>query len=71
MAHIEWQFGGWLRDWPVPASAALLTALGAAGIVYVVWFYRRTLAELTPRARRWLTDSGTPPDEAGIWIEDL
>ena len=55
MAHIEWQFGGWLRDWPVPASAALLTALGAAGIVYVVWFYRRTLAELTPRARRWLT----------------
>ncbi len=54
MAHIEWQFGGWLRDWPVPAAMALLATLGAAGTVYVVWFYRRTLAELTPRARRWL-----------------
>jgi hypothetical protein len=54
MAHIEWQFGGWLRDWPAPTAMALLATLGAAGIVYVVWFYRRTLGELTPRARRWL-----------------
>ena len=54
MAHIEWQFGGWLRDWPAPAAMALLATLGAAGIVYVVWFYRRTLGELTPRARWWL-----------------
>jgi hypothetical protein len=54
MAHIEWQFGGWLRDWPTPAATALLVTLGVAGIIYVVWFYRRALGELTPGARRWL-----------------
>ncbi len=54
MTHIEWQFGGWLRDWPAPSAMMLLATLGVAGIVYVVWSYRRTLGELTPRARWWL-----------------
>jgi hypothetical protein len=54
MTHVEWQFGGWLRDWSAPAALALLAALGVAGMVYVVWFYRRAPGELTPRARRWL-----------------
>jgi hypothetical protein len=54
MTHIEWQFGGWLRDWPVPMATALLAALAVAGIIYVAWFYRRAVGELTPRARRWL-----------------
>lgn len=54
MTHIEWQFGGWLRDWPLPAATVLLVTLGAAGIIYVIWFYRRARGELTPRARRWL-----------------
>ncbi|MGO8766873.1 MAG: hypothetical protein ACLQSR_17280 [Limisphaerales bacterium] len=54
MTHIEWQFGGCLRGWPEPAAMALLATLGVAGMVYVVWFYRRTLGELTPLARRWL-----------------
>jgi len=54
MTHIEWQFGGWLRDWSASAAIALLATLGAAGMVYVVWFYRRTPGELTPRAWRWL-----------------
>jgi hypothetical protein len=55
MTHIEWQFGGWLRDWPVPTAAALLAAAGITGILCVVWSYRRGRGELTPRARRWLT----------------
>ena len=37
-----------------PAAAALLAAFGVAGLVYVVWLYRRTPGQLTPRARRWL-----------------
>jgi hypothetical protein len=54
VTHIEWQFGGWLRGWSAPAAAALLAAFGVAGLVYVVWLYRRTPGQLTPRARRWL-----------------
>ena len=54
MTHIEWQFGGWLRDWPAPAAAALLATLGVVGMVCVAWFYRQSLGGLTPRARRWL-----------------
>lgn len=54
MAHVEWQFGGWLRNWSTPAALALLAALGVAGMVYVVWLYRRAPGELTPRTRRWL-----------------
>ena len=54
MTHIEWQFGGGLRDLPTPVAAALLLAIAVAGLVYVVWFYRRALGALTPRARRWL-----------------
>ena len=54
MTQIEWQFGGWLRDWPATAAVALLTALALAGIVYVVWFYRRAPRELSPSARWWL-----------------
>ena len=53
MTHIEWQFGGWLRGWPTMASVTLLVALGVAGVFYVVWFYRRSVGELSPRAR-WL-----------------
>ena len=55
MTHVEWQFGGWLRDWPATASVTLLAALAAAGIIYVVWFYQRAPRELTPHARWWLT----------------
>ncbi len=54
MTHIEWQFGGWLHDWPTPAATTLIVTLGVAGMIYVVWFYRRAPGELTPRARRWL-----------------
>lgn len=54
MTHIEWQFGGWLRNWPVPAAMALLVTLAVAGMVYVAWFYRHTRGELAPRAQRWL-----------------
>lgn len=54
MTHIEWQFGGWLRDLPAPIAAALLATVGAAGIVFVAWSYRRGRGALTPRARRWL-----------------
>ena len=52
--HIEWQFGGWLREWPLANAVALFAFLGAAGIFYIVWFYRHTTRELAPRARRWL-----------------
>jgi len=54
MTHIEWQFGGWLRDLPVSAAAALLAAVGLVGILFVAWSYRRSRGVLTPRARRWL-----------------
>ena len=55
MTHVEWQFGGFLRNWPAPWALVLLAALTVGGMIYVVWFYRRTLNELTPRSRRWLT----------------
>ena len=54
MSHIEWQFGGWLREWPVLGATTLLVALAVAGLIYVVWFYRHAAGALTPRARRWL-----------------
>ncbi len=54
MAHIEWQFGGWLRNWPVPAATALLGAIAVAGVIYTVWCYRRALGGLSPRARKAL-----------------
>src|ERR1039458_1587691 len=55
MTHVEWQFGGFLRNRPAPWALVLLAALTVGGMIYVVWFYRRTLNELTPRSRRWLT----------------
>jgi hypothetical protein len=55
MTHIEWQFGGWLANWPTWLAVGVLIALAVAGTIYVVWFYRRTLEELPPRARNLLT----------------
>ena len=54
MTHIEWQFGGWLRDLPLPVATTVLATLGLAGILFVAWSYRRSRGVLTPRARRWL-----------------
>ena len=54
MTHIEWQFGGWLHAWPTTAAAGLLVALGAAGIFFVLWLYRRAAGGLSPRMRRLL-----------------
>lgn len=54
MTRIEWQFGGWLRDWPPLAAGGLFVALAAAGLLYVVWSYRHARADLPPKARRWL-----------------
>jgi hypothetical protein len=54
MTHLEWQFGGWLRDWPLSAAMGLLAVLAAAGLAGIVWSYRRASAALAPRSRRWL-----------------
>jgi len=54
MSHIEWQFGGWLRNWSAPAATTLFVALAVAGLIYVVWFYRHVAGALTPRTRWWL-----------------
>jgi hypothetical protein len=48
---LEWQFGGWLRDLPASVSWTLLVVFGFTGFVLIVWLYRRTLRELSPRAR--------------------
>jgi len=29
VTHIEWRFGGWLRDWPAPQAAGLLVLAAA------------------------------------------
>jgi len=50
----EWQFGGALRDAPLPVAWSILGALAAMGIFFVVWQYRHTLRELSSKARRWL-----------------
>jgi len=55
MTHIKCQFGGWLAGWPNWLAVSVLVALAVAGTIYVVWFYRRTLGELPPRARQVLT----------------
>lgn len=54
MTHIEWQFGGWLRDLPAPVATAVLATVGLVGILFVAWSYRRSRGVLTPGARRWL-----------------
>jgi len=54
MTQVEWQFGGWLRDWPPLAAGGLFAALGLAGLLYVVWSYRHTRSDWSPNARRWL-----------------
>jgi hypothetical protein len=54
MTYVEWQFGGWLRNWPTTTAAALFAALAVAGIIYVIWFYRHAPRELTSRARLFL-----------------
>lgn len=51
----EWQFGGWLRALPPVAAWSLMGLLAVAGLLLVVWLYRRTLRELPPAARGGLT----------------
>ncbi|MEP6663595.1 MAG: vWA domain-containing protein [Verrucomicrobiota bacterium] len=53
MTHVEWQFGGWLREWPLWISAGAVAIAAVVGVIYVSWFYRRTIGELT-LARRLL-----------------
>ncbi len=52
---LEWQFGGWLRTLPPAAAWCVLAVLAAAGLVFVVRLYRRTLRALPPAARWSLT----------------
>ncbi len=55
IAAIEWQFGGWLRQWPAPAAWSVLGGLAVGGAIFVAWMYRRTLRTLPPGARVPLT----------------
>ena len=55
MTHVEWQFGGWLREWPATTAAIGLAIAAVIGVIYVGWFYRRTLGELRPAIRFFLT----------------
>ena len=52
---LEWQFGGGLRHLPPPVAWALLALALVAGAGLVVWLYRRTLTELSAKARWMLT----------------
>ncbi len=52
---LEWQFGGWLRALPPWEAWWVLGILAAAGLLLVVWLYRRTLRALSPAARWSLT----------------
>ncbi|MEO7297534.1 MAG: vWA domain-containing protein [Verrucomicrobiota bacterium] len=53
MTHVDWQFGGWLHEWPQWISASVIAILAVIGVIYVTWFYRRTVGELS-FARRLL-----------------
>ena len=55
IAALEWQFGGALRQWPVPVAWSTLGVLGVGGVALVWWSYRRTLRALPPGPRATLT----------------
>jgi hypothetical protein len=52
---LEWQFGGWMRQWPAPVAWGALGVLAVIGSLLIVWLYRRTLRTLPPPARVALT----------------
>jgi len=51
----EWQFGGWLRGVPPVTAWSVVAAAALAGLMLVIWLYRRTLRQLSPAARNTLT----------------
>ncbi len=55
MSHVDWQFGGWLRE-RTPVSAGIgLAIVAVAALIYVIWFYRHTLGKLSFGPRLFLT----------------
>ncbi len=51
----EWQFSGWLRGLPAAEAWGILAFAAVAGLVLVIWLYRRTFRQLRPAARNTLT----------------
>jgi hypothetical protein len=59
----SWRFGGPLADLPPPLAWSILGALGVAGLVWIIFTYRRTLVTLAPRRRAALTSL-----RAALWL---
>jgi uncharacterized membrane protein len=51
----SWRFGGPLADLPPALAWSILGTLGVAGLVWIIFNYRRTLVTLSPRRRTTLT----------------
>lgn len=59
----SWRFGGPLADLPPALAWSILGALGVAGLVWIVFSYRRTLVALAPRRRAALVAL-----RAALWL---
>jgi hypothetical protein len=54
-SDFEWQFGGWLQQVSPAVAWGILGVLSVAGLLLIVFLYRRTLRTLAPGSRNALT----------------